>query len=139
MILRFLFLASLVSCATTSGAPDTYLAYWSKPEVGSLNVAFVVSELRGKALKDGLLSRLRTMCSELPILPRYRISVYSEARFVESAKRSIGKIPNLNDPEFRELESNRLASYAPENGVISFYSNSSVDQVPVGTQWCKGA
>jgi hypothetical protein len=102
-----------------------------------MNVAFVVSELRGQALKDGLVSRLQTMCSELPILPRYRISVYSEARFAESAKRSIGKIPNLNDPEYRALESARLASYAPENGSISFFSGGSVDQVSIGTQWCK--
>lgn len=100
-------------------------------------VAFVVTDLRGRALKDGLPLGLKAICQESPILPRYRIYVYGDGQVAKRAWENMQKIPNMNDPDYRALQSSVLAWYAPETGTIKYKTDGKEEDAVIGTGWCK--
>src|SRR5262249_8570702 len=106
----------------------------TKPETGGMFVAFVVTDLRGKALRDELTSGLKGICADLPILPRYRIYVYGDRRLAQIAEDNMSKIPNIDDPAYQTLQSGLLAKYAPETGTITLNTD---ERLAIGRDWCK--
>jgi hypothetical protein len=128
---------SIVSQSVASEGRGTYVAYLRKPMEGSLNVAFVVTDLRGKNLRDELAGSLKALCSRVPNLSMYRISIFADEKSANLAKKNIGTVPNLNSPEYQAIEQARLAMYSPDDGILQFANSEGPNaRVSMGTKWC---
>jgi hypothetical protein len=136
-LLSLAFVVALVSRPAAADLTGTYLAYSSKPEVGGIFVAFVVTDLRDGPLKERLPLGLKAICAQSPILPRYRIYVYGDRRLAELARKNMQKVPNMDDPEYQSLQSSVLARYVPETGTIKYKADGKEEDMVIGTDWCK--